>query len=492
MTQHSIRLYNTLTGRKESLRTHRPDRVTLYVCGPTVYNYAHIGNARPAVVFDVLARLLRHDYPEVRYVRNFTDVDDKIQQAAAARGVPIATLTQTFIDAYHEDMQALSVLPPDAEPRVTEHIADIIELVQTLIERGHAYVNQGHVLFHVPSYPAYGALSGRQPESLRAGARIEVAPYKRDSLDFVLWKPSTPDQPGWPSPWGRGRPGWHIECTAMIGRHLGFPIDIHGGGQDLIFPHHENEIAQGTCAYGTTYCHTWVHNSFVTVDGDKMSKSRNNVLLVRDLLRQAPGEAIRLALLATHYRNPLDWNTERLRQASQTLRRWYTRLAPVADQCASPQLKQPDARVLEALRDDLNVSKALSRLHELSAALDSAASERERRQLAARLTASGALLGLLQQPPALALRELQTPTSRATTPTLSRQQIEQRLAERDQARRAGDYRRADALREELRQAGIEIWDTREGSQWRAIGATVSPAADSARATTGNVFNGEPS
>lgn len=283
-----IRLYNTLARRKEPLRTERSDRVTMYVCGPTVCNYAHIGNARPAVVFDVLSRLLRQDYTQVVYARNFTDVDDKINAAAAAAGVPIGTITDRYIDAYHEDMRALGVLTPDLEPRVTEHIPAIIELVQTLIARGHAYVEQGNVLFHVPSYPEYGRLSGRRSEDTLAGARVEVAPYKRDPLDFLLWKPSMPDLPGWDSPWGRGRPGWHVECSAMIHQHLGHTIDIHGGGQDLIFPHHENEIAQGTCAHGTLYCRTWVHNSFVTVDGQKMSKSLGNVLMVRDLLDQLP------------------------------------------------------------------------------------------------------------------------------------------------------------------------------------------------------------
>ncbi len=299
-----MQLFNTLTRRRETLRTERPDRVTLYVCGPTVYNYAHIGNARPAVVFDLLSRVLRHDVAEVVYARNFTDVDDKINAAAAAAGVPIGTITARYIDAYHEDMQALGVLPPDLEPRVTEHLPEIIALIETLIARGHAYEAEGHVLFQVGSFAEYGQLSGRRPEEMLAGARVEVAPYKRDPLDFVLWKPSSPEQPGWESPWGRGRPGWHVECTAMIGEHLGHTLDIHGGGQDLIFPHHENEIAQGTCAHGARYCHTWVHNSFVTVDGQKMSKSLGNVLLVRDLLDQGPGEAVRLALLGTHYRRP--------------------------------------------------------------------------------------------------------------------------------------------------------------------------------------------
>ena len=296
-----------------------PDCVTMYVCGPTVYNYAHIGNARPAVVFDVLYRLFRQRFDRVIYARNFTDVDDKINAAAKETGEPISVITERYIDAYHHDMAALGVLTPEFEPCVTHHIDEIIDLVSRLIALDHAYEVDGHVLFLVPSYAAFGALSGRQRDEMIAGARVEVAPYKRDPADFVLWKPSSNDLPGWESPWGRGRPGWHIECSAMIEEHLGSSIDIHGGGQDLIFPHHENEIAQGTCAHdGETYCRHWVHNGFVTVDGRKMSKSLGNVLLVRDLLREAPGEAIRFALLSANYRQPLDWSKGTLEPVSYT------------------------------------------------------------------------------------------------------------------------------------------------------------------------------
>ena len=456
-----IVLHNTLTRRKEPLQTERPDRVTLYVCGPTVYNYAHIGNARPAVVFDVLARLLRHDYRELLYARNFTDVDDKINAAAAAAGVPIGSITARYIDAYHQDMQALGVLAPDIEPRVTAHIGDIIALVQTLIERGHAYVVEGHVLFEVASYPEYGHLSGRRPEDMLAGARVEVAPYKRDALDFVLWKPSHASQPGWDSPWGRGRPGWHVECTAMIGQHLGHTIDIHGGGQDLIFPHHENEIAQGTCAHGGLYCRTWVHNSFVTVDGQKMSKSLGNVLLVRDLLQQAPGEAIRLALLATHYRRPLDWNGARLQAAQRTLAQLQTSLARAADVEVDADAGADD-HVLQALRNDLNVSAALARLLVLARQLDAAREPAARRQAKARLRASGALLGLLQNSvPQPALQQ----QSMAHEPV--RRQAEALLAAREQARQTRDFARADALRAELAQLGFQVEDRAMGPQLRA-------------------------
>ncbi len=457
-----IRLHNTLTRTKQPLLTERPDRVTMYVCGPTVYNYAHIGNARPAVVFDVLSRLLRHDYREVIYARNFTDVDDKINAAAAAAGVPINTITNRYIAAYHEDMQALGVLTPDLEPRVTGHIPAIIELIKTLVARGHAYVEQGHVLFHVPSYPAYGELSGRRTEDMLAGARVEVAPYKWDPLDFVLWKPSTPDLPGWDSPWGRGRPGWHIECSAMIGQHLGHTIDIHGGGQDLVFPHHENEIAQGTCANGALYCRTWMHNSFVTVDGQKMSKSLGNVLLVRDLLAQAPGEAIRLALLSAHYRKPLDWNAQRLLAAQQTLTRYYESLSKVAHIATLPQA-EPDPALLKALRSDLNIPGAMVRLRELLTELDDADTDAQRARAKSLLLTSAAAVGLLQQAPQAALAALR--------PTVSMQlfndtRIKTLLAEREQARRDRDFAKADALREELETAGFMVEDTPDGPMLR--------------------------
>jgi len=462
----TITLYNTLTRKKEALRTGRPDQVTMYVCGPTVYNYAHIGNARPAVIFDVLARLLRHEYPELIYARNFTDVDDKINAAAAAAGVPISTITNRYIDAYHEDMQAFGVLNPDLEPRVTEHIPAIIALIQTLIARGHAYVEQDHVLFHVPSYPEYGRLSGRRTDDMIAGARVEVAPYKRDPMDFVLWKPSTPDLPGWDSPWGRGRPGWHIECSAMIGQHLGTTIDIHGGGQDLIFPHHENEIAQGTCAHGTLYCRTWVHNSFVTVDGQKMSKSLGNVLLVRDLLGQAPGEAIRLALLSTHYRHPLDWNMQRLATARQTLLRFYTSLAK-AESVTIPEQIPPDQLVLDALRNDLNIPEALVRLRKLLTLLDNADADELRTQAKSCLLNSASLLGLLQQAPQAALSALGPPA--ATTLLLDNSQVNVLLAEREQARQARDFAKADVLRKQLEAVGFVIRNT-------AAGPVLQPAA----------------
>lgn len=458
-------LHDTLTRSRKPVTTSTADRVTLYVCGPTVYNYPHIGNARPAVVFDLLARVLRCHYREVVYASNFTDVDDKINAAAAAEGVSISVISERYIAAYQQDMRSLGVQTPDLQPRVTEHIPDIIALIERLLERGHAYLAEGHVLFHVPSFADYGQLSGRSPQDMLAGARVEVAPYKRDPMDFVLWKPSGPQQPGWDSPWGRGRPGWHIECSAMIGRHLGPTIDIHGGGQDLIFPHHENEVAQGTCANGQLYCRHWVHNSFVTVDGQKMSKSLGNVLLVRDLLELAPGEAIRLALFSTHYRRPLNWSTERLLDAKRTLARFYRSLAAVAE-LETPQNMPVDGGVLLALSSDLNVHAALERLNQLRKELDTAASPAARALAKGRLLASAALLGLLQQPPAEALAQLQASEAE---PALPAAEIDALVAAREQARQQGDYARADALRAQLNEAGVVLHDAPSGSGWRLAG-----------------------
>lgn len=469
--KHSIHLHNTLTRNKELLQPQRPDRVTMYVCGPTVYNYAHLGNARPAVVFDVLVRLLRHTYPHVVYARNFTDVDDKINAAAAAAGLPIGAITERYIDAYHEDMHALGVLSPNLEPRVTEHIAAIIELIQALVAKDHAYEAAGHILFDVSSFPEYGRLSGRKPQDMIAGARVEVAPYKRSPLDFVLWKPSSADLPGWDSPWGRGRPGWHIECSAMIGQHLGQTLDIHGGGQDLIFPHHENEIAQGTCAHGVPYCKTWVHNSFITVDGQKMSKSLGNVLLVRDLLEQAPGEAIRLALLSSHYRHPLDWNDRRLTCARRALRRLYEALADAHEVEVAHGIG-PDDEILAALANDLNTPAALARLHRLADELTRAQSNGARMYFKASLLNSGLLLGLLQQDAEQALTALRDDQGSQARDQIDAVWVERLLAERSDARRRREYARADTLRRQLEDAGIVLEDTPDGTTWRTVAEAV--------------------
>ncbi|MGB5950784.1 MAG: cysteine--tRNA ligase, partial [Parvibaculum sp.] len=343
-TSLRLMLHNSLTRRKEVFEPADPARVTMYVCGPTVYNYAHIGNARPAVVFDVLARLLRRLYPNVVYARNITDIEDKIIAAAKEQGVEIAAITEKFAQIYREDMGTLGVLPPDIEPKATETIAGMIAMMERLIASGHAYEADGHVLFNVPSYADYGRLSGRNRDDMIAGARVEVAPYKKDPADFVLWKPSTPDQPGWDSPWGRGRPGWHIECSAMIEKHLGRTIDIHGGGIDLQFPHHENEIAQSNCAHDhAPLARFWLHNGFVNIEKEKMSKSLGNVLLVHDLIAQAPGEAIRLALLNGHYRQPLDWTADGLAQARRMLDRLYGALRALSDVEAEAGGAVPDA-----------------------------------------------------------------------------------------------------------------------------------------------------
>ena len=462
----SIVLYNSLTRRKEQLETLHPDRVGMYVCGPTVYNLAHIGNARPAVIFDVLARLLRLFYSDVTYVRNITDVDDKINAASIETGEKIGVITERFTTAYHQDMAALNIAQPDAEPRVTDHIEQIVNMIESLVEREHAYLAEGHVLFDIKSFPEYGELSGRSTDDMIAGARVEIAPYKRDPMDFVLWKPSTPELPGWESPWGRGRPGWHIECSAMSESHLGETIDIHGGGRDLIFPHHENEIAQSICAHGgSPYCRMWVHNGFVTVEGQKMSKSLGNVLLVRDLLDEAPAEAIRLALLSTHYRAALDWTTVRLDEAKRTLVKWYRAL----ELCSTNSLSDeavPDSEVVCALCDDLNTSVVFARIHQLVGDLGQSSDPVEQAKLKHTIVASADVLGLLQQDPTTALAAL-------TASSLKRNDIdavwiEQRIEDRRLARLNKDFEQADHIRDELSAAGIRIEDSADGTTWHPL------------------------
>src|SRR5690348_341226 len=370
----------------------------MYVCGPTVYDLAHIGNARPVIVFDVLYRLLRHLYGEghVRYVRNITDIDDKINAAAKANGEDIRALTERTAKIFHEDVAALGALKPDVEPRATEHVPEMIAMIERLVAGGHAYEAKGHVLFSIKSMSNYGQLSGRSRDEMIAGARVEVAPYKRDPADLVLWKPSPSDLPGWNSPWGRGRPGWHLECSAMSERYLGESFDIHGGGLDLIFPHHENEIAQSECAHlGKPFAQIWMHNGFVTVDGAKMAKSEGNFRTIREVLNEAPGEAARLAMLMGHYRDPLDWTSDRLQQAKQGLDRFYLALRGAGE--AAPGAITP--RVAAALEDDLNTPLAIAVLHELLADLNRAGTAEEKRRIKSELLASGAVMGLLQQAP---------------------------------------------------------------------------------------------
>ncbi len=447
----SIRLYNTLTRRLEDFQPIDPDRVRLYVCGPTVYDFAHIGNARPVVVFDVLFRLLRHHYgaEHVIYARNITDVDDKIMAAADASGETIGQVTERTTQAFHEDMAALGALSPTVEPRATGTIAEMIELIEGLIEKGHAYAAEGHVLFSVGSFADYGQLSRRDSEELLAGARIDVAPYKRDAMDFVLWKPSSAEQPGWDSPWGRGRPGWHIECSAMSWKHLGPVFDIHGGGLDLIFPHHENEIAQSRCAHGTrTMARVWMHNGYVVVDGEKMSKSLGNFLTVRQLREEGhPGEAIRLALLSGHYRQPLDVTRGKLTEAKAQLQRFYGALRgrdlPVV---------APPAAVLEALEEDLNTPKALAALHALTNRV-----YHGEETAAAELKAGAALLGLLEADPEAWFQGGDADEGA---------EIEALIAERQAARKTRDFARADEIRDGLKARGIELEDGPQGTTWR--------------------------
>jgi cysteinyl-tRNA synthetase len=443
-----LMLHNSLTRRKELFVPLDPGHVRMYVCGPTVYDLAHLGNARPAVVFDVLARLLRRLYPRVTYVRNITDVEDKINERARQSGEPIASITARTTADYHADMEAVGSLPPDQEPRATAHIPEMIAIIERLIAQGHAYEAQGHVLFAVASFPAYGKFSGHTPDELLAGARIEIAPYKRDPGDFVLWKPSDTETPGWDSPWGRGRPGWHIECSAMSWRYLGENFDIHGGGQDLIFPHHENEIAQSCCAFpGSTFARYWLHNGMLLVNGEKMSKSLGNFFTVRDVLEKAPGEAIRLLLLRGQYRGTLDFTDTALTEARRELDRFYRAL----ERHPGPASAQCPVGVLAALCDDLNTPLALSAMHALA---DSALAGDG--QAAADLRAAGDILGLLQATPEAWFRSGAQDTA----------EIEAAIAERLAARRAKDFARADAIRAALAARGIVLEDNAAGTTWR--------------------------
>jgi cysteinyl-tRNA synthetase len=457
-----ISLYNTRTRKQALFRPIDPACVSLYCCGPTVYNYAHIGNARPPVLFGLLARVLKRIYPKVIYARNITDVDDKINESAAEQGVPISVITERFTAAYHLDTDAVGADRPDLEPRATAHIADIIAMCELLIARGHAYVAAQHVLFDVSSFADYGALSGRSLKEMIAGARVEVAPYKKSAPDFVLWKPSGPDLPGWDSPWGRGRPGWHIECSAMAKAHLGETIDIHAGGNDLLFPHHENEVAQSTCAHGgKTFANFWLHNGMLTVEGAKMSKSVGNVHLIKDVKARYPGEVMRYLLLSGHYRQPLDWSERTLEQAQTTLDRMYGALALAGDVDISGMdltLAKPDA-VMAALCDDLNSPNALAELSALTKDLNKAEGPTSKAIAKARLLAAGDLLGLLKVAPKTWLQgESASKDDSAHFDAL--------LAERSAARAAKDFARADAIRKEFADAGVLIEDSATGPTWR--------------------------
>jgi len=440
----SLVIYNTLSREKEPFVPLDQRHVRMYVCGPTVYDYVHIGNARPVVAFDVLYRLLKRRYPRVTYVRNITDIDDRIMVRAAENGESIEALTTRTADAYQSDMKRLGALSPDVEPRATQYVAEMIAMIGRLIDKGHAYAAEGHVLFSVPSMSDYGRLSRRTRDELVAGARVEVAPYKKDPADFVLWKPSTADQPGWPSPWGRGRPGWHIECSAMSAKHLGETFDIHAGGLDLIFPHHENEIAQSRSAFDhPIMAKYWMHNGFLNISGEKMSKSLGNFFTVHELLDQYPAEVIRLLLLSAHYRQPLDFTHDGLVQAKATLDRWYGLLR---GRDAPPAVAVPPP-VEDALSDDLNTPLAISAIHQL----DDPAS----------LRAAGQALGLLQQDAEAWFRW--APAS-SSGPTDS--EIEAAIAARQAARKAKNFKEADRIRDELKAKGVVLEDGPKGTTWK--------------------------
>ncbi len=465
----TLHLHDTLIREKRVFEPRDPERVTMYVCGPTVYDYAHIGNARPPVVFDVLFRLLRRRYGEdaVIYARNVTDVDDKINAKAAKEGVPIGEITARYEAAYLEDMAQLNVLPPTMAPHVTAHMDAIVAQIGAIIEKGCAYAAEGHVLFDVAAYGNYGRLSGRDLDEMVAGARVEVAPYKRNPHDFVLWKPSKDGEPSWESPWGPGRPGWHIECSAMIEANLGLPIDIHGGGIDLVFPHHENEIAQGVCAHGHAhgedahqeYARYWMHNGFLTVDAEKMSKSVGNVLLLHDLVRHMPGEVVRWALLSAHYRQPLDWNQALLDQSRKNLDRLYQALrrasgVPAAGEAPSPEF-------LKAIQDDLNTPGAMAALFALSGEIERAMTAGDEAAVAeakGRLLAGGAVLGVLQAGPDAWFEGGADEALKA--------EVEALLQQRAAARAEKNWPEADRIRDRLNVLNIVVMDGPAGATWR--------------------------
>ncbi len=453
----SIAVYNTLTRKKEPFTPINPERVVMYVCGPTVYNFAHIGNARPAVIFDLWRRVLERHFPQVIYARNITDVDDKINQAAAEQQVPISVISERYTEAYLEDMGAVGVRPPTIAPKATEHISEIIAMIERLIHNQHAYAAEGHVLFDVESFEDYGRLSRRDMREMIAGARVDVAPYKRNPADFVLWKPSSGDLPGWDSPWGYGRPGWHIECSAMAAKHLGDVIDIHGGGQDLVFPHHENEVAQSRCAHGQShFARYWLHNGFVQMDSRKMSKSLGNVLTVHELLKQWPGEVLRYVLLSAHYRQPLDWSEQALQQARKTLDRLYVTLRDHAVQDVVPS-DVPET-LAKALEDDLNTPIALAELNALGKRLANTQDLDQKRILSAQIKASGELLGVLAQQPEEWFAAQKT--------TVDADKIEQLINDRNAARANRDFATADQLRDKLTEMGVLIEDSPQGTTWR--------------------------
>jgi len=458
-----LKLYDTLTREKRIFTPLDPERVRMYVCGPTVYDFAHIGNARPVIVFDVLFRLLRHIYgaEHVTYVRNVTDVDDKINARAAERGISIRELTEETYRNFKADVAALGCLQPTVEPRATEYVSkpaasvDMIRLIERLIANGNAYAAEGHVLFAVASMPDYGKLSKRSLDEMEAGARVEVAPYKRDPMDFVLWKPSPPELPGWDSPWGRGRPGWHIECSAMSAALLGETFDIHGGGIDLVFPHHENEIAQSRCAFHTpVMANFWMHNGFLQVEGEKMSKSLGNFVTIHELLEEWPGEVVRLNMLRSHYRQPMDWTVKGLQESSKILDGWYDIIGDETNSSGTP-----DPEFVAALRDDLNTPNALTQLHRIAGEVRGQASGAAQVERKRTLRASGMLIGLMAQ----SKRKFMQAYPRRTT--VDETKITSLIEARKRARAVKDFKESDRIRDELAAMGVVLKDSKDGTTW---------------------------
>ena len=455
-----LKIHNTLSGTKEAFEPVDKNHVRIYACGPTVYNFAHIGNARMAVVNDLLVNVLRTQFKRVTYVSNITDIDDKIIDAAHELNEPIKNLTTKYTKIYNDDMGFLNVKLPDIQPRATDHIGEMIDLIKKLMEKNYAYEKDGHVLFHVPSFSRYGVLSKRNRDEQIAGSRVDVAPFKKDPADFILWKPSPDPLPGWESPWGFGRPGWHLECSAMSEKTLGLPFDIHSGGMDLVFPHHENEIAQ-TCSLDDnhepeSFAKFWFHNGFVNVEGEKMSKSIGNIKLVHDLKKQYKGEVLRLTLLSAHYRQPLNWTKEIIDQNSKMLDRFYRSLKDLQDIETSSETISEE--IMESLLDDLNTPKVLAKLNTLSNTLSSANSE-EKRNIKNNLIAVGKILGVMQEDPNIWLGYNQTANP-------EKEEIERLINQRNEARRNKDFKLADQIRDKLKSKGIEIEDTKNGTIWR--------------------------
>ena len=456
----TLHVYNTQSRQKEAFIPLEDDKVKMYVCGPTVYNLVHIGNARPVVVFDTLFRMLQSEYSEVIYARNITDIDDKIMKAAAANGEPISTLAARYAKEFDADMSELNNLAPTIVPYATDHLPEMIDMIQRLIDKGHAYEAQGHVLFAVQSMEDYGKLSNRSLDDMLDGARVEVAAYKKYAGDFVLWKPSSGEEPGWESPWGFGRPGWHLECSAMIEAHLGDTIDIHGGGRDLVFPHHENEVAQSCCAHdGKQYVRYWMHNGYINIGGEKMSKSLNNFKTVRELLTQYKGEVIRFALLSAQYRSELDFSVDLLTQSKSSLDSLYGFLRDAQDIEVDADVDIKSHPLYAALLDDLNTPIAISELHQMAKALNKADAD-EKVRLKSLIIQAGKLMGLLQQNPE------QWFTSSASQEGISAEDIEAMIEARVQAKLGKDYARADEIRQQLLSEGVVLEDSREGTKWR--------------------------